>query len=141
MAAVKTDELENVNKENSDVKSDEVIREGENQTDQSKAKKKKKKKNKAGMLFNMTFILKLTCVIECFQKIFLFVVSQNSPEDKPPTNDTAEDAKVENQAEEEGETEEKKKKKKRNRNKGGKGGKNQTDPPSIPITDLFPDGT
>lgn len=53
------------------------------------------------------------------------------------------DAKPENGAPEEnhqdaeGDSEEKKKKKKRNRK--GKG-KTQTDPPSIPITDLYADG-
>lgn len=40
-----------------------------------------------------------------------------------------------------GEGDEKKKKKKKNKSKGGKGsGKEQTNPPSIPIAELFPDG-
>lgn len=43
-----------------------------------------------------------------------------------------------NQENAEGDSEEKKKKKKRNRNKGK--GKVQTDPPSIPISELFGDG-
>ncbi|GLV32561.1 uninitiated [Carabus blaptoides fortunei] len=47
------------------------------------------------------------------------------------------DPPVQDNQNQEGDSEEKKKKKKRNRNKGK--GKIQTNPPSIPITDLFPD--
>lgn len=45
---------------------------------------------------------------------------------------------VQDNQNQDGDSEEKKKKKKRNRNKGK--GKTQTNPPSIPITELFPDG-
>lgn len=47
MAAVKTQETENINK-NSDVKNEEVIPDNDNQTETLKSKKKKKKKSKAG---------------------------------------------------------------------------------------------
>lgn len=40
-----------------------------------------------------------------------------------------------------GEGDDKKKKKKKNKSKGGKGsGKEQTNPPTIPIAELYPDG-
>lgn len=61
------------------------------------------------------------------------VTDENAGDSKPVENGEDKPEGEEEKAEGDGE----KKKKKRNRKKGGKG--KQTDPPSVPITDLFPD--
>lgn len=69
------------------------------------------------------------------------IVSQNNAEGQQPSSENVKNDNEENQSEEVNGEEEKKKKKKRHRvNKGAKSGKGQTDPPSLPITELFPDG-
>ncbi|XP_017890011.1 methionine aminopeptidase 2 [Ceratina calcarata] len=83
----------------------------------SKKKKKKKKKQQAGA----------------------GEASADVPEGEDEKAENGDNAASEEPTENDAETEETKKKKKK-RNKRGKGLKQQTDPPTIPVAELFPDG-
>ncbi|KRT81059.1 Peptidase [Oryctes borbonicus] len=114
MAAVKTEpELEENHDENEENLEAEEVDVDPNSTEISKKKKKKKKKKKA--------------------------VSNDEVAERPVENGTTEHPEIiENIEIAEGEGD--KKKKRRNRKKGGGNkGSNQTDPPAIPIVELFPD--
>ncbi|CAH0554984.1 unnamed protein product [Brassicogethes aeneus] len=98
-----------VDEENDEEVEVEVNGEGGENTEAAKKKKKKKKKKKAG---------------------------EDNAENKEVTEAAAENGDQAEEGAEEGKDNEKKKKK-RNRKKGGK--PTQTNPPSVPIVDLFPD--
>ncbi|XP_072941071.1 methionine aminopeptidase 2 [Epargyreus clarus] len=110
MAAVKT--VEDINPENLENDDEEEELEGaEEAKDPAKKKKKKKKKKKTAASEPIG-----NGVAEITDKVLSLAV-----DDEP------------------GEGEDKKKKKK-NKNKSKSGGKTQTNPPTIPISELFPDG-
>ncbi|KAI4461332.1 methionine aminopeptidase 2 [Holotrichia oblita] len=118
MAAVKTepkvDENDDENEDNLDVEEVDI---DPNSTDVGKKKKKKKKKKKAG----------------------IFIPNEETL-DRPNENGTEEPSEITENSTEIVDGEGDKKKKRRNRKKGGGNkGSNQTDPPTIPIVDLFPD--
>lgn len=118
MAALKTEakveEKEEAVAENEEVEVEEDV-EGETQADPAKKKKKKRKKKKPA--------------------------GGEGAENEPPANDAEGDVQVKEAAEGDDDVAaadgDKKPKKKKNRKKGGK--PTQTDPPSVPIVDLFPD--
>ncbi|XP_017774316.1 PREDICTED: methionine aminopeptidase 2 [Nicrophorus vespilloides] len=118
MAALKTEakveEKEEAVAENEEVEVEENV-EGETQADPAKKKKKKRKKKKPA--------------------------GGEGAENEPPANDVEGDVQVKEAAEGDDDVAaadaDKKPKKKKNRKKGGK--PTQTDPPSVPIVDLFPD--
>lgn len=115
MATVKTEKVVDKNEENAENDDVEDVENENNQSTAAKKKKKKKKNKKSEDAVNITEANESNVQVE------------NGT--APPVQDN------QNQ---DGDSEEKKKKKKRNRNKGK--GKTQTNPPSIPITELFPDG-
>ncbi|KAJ8732136.1 hypothetical protein PYW08_014866 [Mythimna loreyi] len=116
MAALKKDEelITNDSVENGEDEELDAVEEGETK-DPAKKKKKKKKKKKAENGANAEN--EPTAVTNALEKIELAVEDGGAEGD------------------------EKKKKKKKNKNKSGKGPvKEQTNPPTIPIAELYPDG-
>lgn len=82
--------------------------------------------------------MKITCIVQ-----LPTVADDRGDQQEAASKDAAEEkeknAVLKDEAEPvDGEADDKKKKKKRNRNKGK--GKTQTDPPTLPITELFPEG-
>ncbi|GJQ71434.1 hypothetical protein Trydic_g11159 [Trypoxylus dichotomus] len=117
MAAVKTEpKLEEKDDENEENLDAEEVDVDPNSTEISKKKKKKKKKKKA--------------------------VLNDEISERPVENGTTEPSEIIENSPETGDGEGDKKKKRRNRKKGGGNkGLTQTDPPTIPIIELFPDQT
>ncbi|XP_059062138.1 methionine aminopeptidase 2 [Achroia grisella] len=116
MAAVKTDELNKEEIVENGEEEDDLEAAEENGTkDPAKKKKKKKKKKKT-------------------------VDADAGSENKPEVNNVLQEVQSLSVEETAGD-DEKKKKKKKNKNKSGKGpSKEQTNPPTIPIAELYPDG-
>ncbi|XP_026751510.2 methionine aminopeptidase 2 [Galleria mellonella] len=117
MAAVKTDELNKEEIVENGEEEDDLEGTEENGTKDPAKKKKKKKKKKKTADADATI------------------------ENKADVNNTSEKIQSLSVEESAGDGDDKKKKKKKNKNKSGKGpSKEQTNPPTIPIAELFPDG-
>lgn len=138
MAALKTDIKVEENEDEVILNDDDDLERDNNVTDANKKKKKKKKKKKAGMS-TKNFLEKILNLFWRGTWNFFYetIFIENGTTEKEQIEENK-DAENENDAKENAENVDgEKKKKKRNRKKGSK--PTQTDPPSIPIVELFSD--